>query len=315
MPQVHWNQIKKIYKRIYSFIFERLLQLNRCQKAECLMLRIGQQSTMTAHIFTFAPQLLQHRAHIGVGEPMRRSSVHVVTVRIDCEYEHGNVRHGAHIDKLLNGIGDVPFVAKEIGYALNHIARCVDNDSSGKHLQRFTIPLRPIGLWCPWPMEQCFECVQMQPIEVKQLQYTTQGNSISIFKSFRLRLMSREPAKFERSSNTSASLTILSIRLQWNMFATPTGLRFVDTDEPNFTKSKLQTLFGCKTLEIRHLRLSKWTAYPNCSLTSMLFDVQKLADVPSQWKRCHNQSAGPARRRISLTENWQKKYQLESIAT
>lgn len=135
--------------------------------------------------------------------------MHVITVGIDGEDEYGNVRHRAHVDKLLNGIADVPFVAEEIAHALNGIARCVDDDSGGEHFQRFAISLRPIRFRRPRPMEQCFECEQMQPIEVKQLQNTNQFNFWIPFSCrIHLRSMSRARAKFERSSNTFASSPI-----------------------------------------------------------------------------------------------------------
>lgn len=125
------------------------------------MLRIGQESTMAAHVFTFSSQLLQHGAHVGVGETMRRPSMYIVTVGIDGEYEYRYVRHGTHVDELLNGVADVPFVGEEIAYALNDIARCVNDDSGRKHFQRFAISLRSVGFRCPRPMKKRFKGEQM----------------------------------------------------------------------------------------------------------------------------------------------------------
>lgn len=84
---------------------------------------------------------------------MRRSAMHVVAVRIVREYEDRNIRHRAHIDKLLDHIADVSFVKEKIANALNDIARCVDDNSRGKHFQWFAISLGTIGFRCPRPME------------------------------------------------------------------------------------------------------------------------------------------------------------------
>lgn len=199
---------------------------------------------MPAHIVAFASQLLDHRAHIGVGETVRRSSVNVMAEGFHRNDEHRNVGHRANVNVLLNGVADESLVHKEMVGALQCIARHINAQTRCEHLQRSGTSDGPIGVRCPRPVEQRFECEQIGPVHVQHLKHCTPMKWLPARdRRPHANNHSQSPttgrAVFVHRSNFASSLPIESIRSPRNKLARPTIPRFAEVHVPaNRTKFK-----------------------------------------------------------------------------